>query len=146
MADPHKAHTLHEQVRANVVMATLALMTGTPANGVVRADTAFRVEASKGYLALLEVATAVQTEVSLSIYSSDPLLAEAAKIIEKHIVARGEFERQEKAIVETDQILHQWISMISGRGEEMNEIAEWIYRNGEISLVDLAERLGIQTS
>ena len=146
MADPHKAHTLHEQVRANVVMATLALMTGTPAIGVVRADTAFRVEAPESYFALLEVATAVQTEVSLSIYSSDPLLAEAVKILEKHISDRGEFERQEVAIIETDRILQQWISMISGRGQEMNEVAEWIYKNGEISLADLADRLAISVA
>jgi len=134
-----------EQVHANVVLAALALMTGTAPHGVVRADQPFRVlDANVVRAALLEFATAVQTEVSLSIYSSDALLLEAAHDLRQAIGEAPEFCNPESAVIAIDEVIQDWLTLLTGRRQDLIAISERIEAAGEVSLAEMARILHLE--
>ena len=90
--------------------------------------------------ALLEAATAIQTEVSLSIVASDPLIAEAARGLASATTGRGE-DARENAVIEVDRVLQHWVSLLEGRGQQLDDIADLISKRGEVSLEEIAALL-----
>jgi len=130
----------HGQAHANAVLAVLALLTESCVSGVVRADTPFRPDTHPGRAALLEAATAIQTEVSLSIVASDPLIAEAARGLASATTGRGE-DARENAVIEVDRVLQHWVSLLEGRGQQLDDIADLISKRGEVSLEEIAALL-----
>lgn len=83
----------------------------------------------------------MQTEVSLSIFVSDPLIADASRQFAAIVQERGRGNVPEEAVLMTDRIIHELVSMLDGRGPQINEIAEWIVKRGEVPLAEIALHL-----
>jgi hypothetical protein len=139
-------HPTHGLVHVNAVMAVLALLTGSCTQGFVRSDKLFVADASPERVARLEAATAIQTEVSLSIDASDPLIDDASNRLGTFLAANPTFESRERMVVATDELLHEWVSLLDGRGNEINEVAALIALRGEVSLEEIAERMKISVA
>ena len=138
---PNLDHPTHGRVHANVVLAALALLTDTPIHGVVRANSPGKIETTAERLALLEAATAIQTEVSLSIVSSDPLIFHASHQLEESRANSSKSVIDTDNVEATDRTLHGWISLLEGRGDEINAIADSVIEHGEMAVAEIAKRL-----
>jgi hypothetical protein len=123
-------------------MASLALMTGSASSGQVLSDSPYRPNVDRGRVALLEAATAMQTEISLSIRASDPLIGEASHEFELLRTEIGD-STGELITVRADEALHEMISLLDGKRDLLVEVAELLIRRGEVSLEQIAEVLRI---
>ena len=139
-------HPTHGLAHVNAVMATLALLTGTCTTGVVHANVLYQVDATPARIALLEAVTAIQTEVSLSIFASDPLIAEASHGMEFVVESDAAHRTREELVDATDRVVQDWLSLLAGRGQQITEIGDLILSRGEVSIEEIADRLGISVA
>jgi hypothetical protein len=139
-----RAHT-HPQAHINIVMAALALLTGSCSEGVVSSTEPYLPNASRDRIALLEAATAIQSEVSLSIFASDPLIGDAIHVLGRHTRKKAPDDGQTALVLQVDRMINEWVSMLAGRGPQLNALAELLVERGELPLAEIGERLGIES-
>jgi|GEM_PF-3242439 len=131
------------QAHVNVVMASLALLTGSCATGTVTCGSPFQPDVEHGTRALLEAATAMQTEVSLSIFASDPLIKDASHEL-AHLVEDVRTAEERVAMVDTtDALLQEWLALLAGRGQELESLANLLVAKGSLTLPEIADYLRV---
>jgi len=132
------------QAHVNVVMASLALLTGSCATGTVTCGSPFEPEVEHGTRALLEAATAMQTEVSLSIFASDPLIKDASSELRHQVDHVRSTEEMELMILGTDALIQEWLGLLNGRGQELEALANLLVAKGSLTLPEIADYLRVK--
>lgn len=130
------ASQAHAMADANAVLAALTVLTGASRHGVVRADEPFHPSIDHDRDALLRAAAVMQTEVSLSIFASDPFLGEAASELADFRQHHPEAP-MERLVEEIDKSVHELVTLLNGRAAQLHEISRRLTTNGELTLADV---------
>jgi len=123
----------------NAVIAALTVLTGVSSDGLVSATEPFRPHESLATDEIL-VAAAAQSELTLSIYSSDPLIAEAAANLSSRVRPGSS---SEKFVERIDGQIHQWVDLLDGKAPVLREIAHQLIAKGTMSIDEVAVLLAV---
>lgn len=131
----------HQLARLNVVMAALAILSRDCPDGVVTTAEPYIPPVSKEKLALLKAATAMQTELSLSISVSDPMIWDASHGFAERAHEIAKHRELTDVIVGVDNILHDYLQLLAGKGPLLSELAEELIEKGQLPVSLICERL-----
>lgn len=131
----------NRQVMSNALLAVLTALICPNAEGVVTATEPYRPAVTDTEFTLIEVVAVSQTEVSLSIYATDPMLQDGAERLRELIPLQTD-EEMVQTVNFVDHMIHEKAALLTGRREQVLEVAELLRRNGHVDLRQVKALLG----
>jgi hypothetical protein len=132
---------MHQLARLNVVMAALAILTGVCTEGALTTTEPYVPPVSKEKLALLKASVAMQTELSLSISVSDPMIWDASHGFAERAQTIAKHRELTDIVVGVDHILHEYLQLLAGKGPQLTALADELIAKGHLPISSVAEGL-----
>jgi len=127
----------HQIARTNVVLASLVVLTGHTADGSITVAEFYEPAVSDDRLAMLKAAAAMQTELSLSISVSDPMIWDASHGLRARANELSKTRDLSDVLLGVDRIVQDWLLLIHGKGPQLLALTDQLLERGELPLSEI---------